>query len=164
MSEVTLKDMYNKFTWTHYKWYQKHNHNITKQNKTMCIFYGIYCITGTAIFHGVYCGGSYVAWWQATVVQYIDPAVVKTSCRLFCCLRYISATTTMSLMKYGGTRPMLGSILKQPSSTALKPMRSFGLYKFTHAYLNCHQNHVKNVWQMCLSIDKYCAGRGQNDK
>ena len=41
-SKATLMNMDKYFMWIHYE--RLHNHNKAKQNKTVCIFLGIYCI------------------------------------------------------------------------------------------------------------------------
>ena len=43
-SKVTLVNMDKYFMWIHYE--RLHNHNKAKHNKTVCIFLGIYCISG----------------------------------------------------------------------------------------------------------------------
>ena len=43
-SKATLMNMDKYFMWIHYE--RLHNHNKAKHNKTVCIFLGIYCITG----------------------------------------------------------------------------------------------------------------------
>ena len=45
-SKATLMDMDKYFMWIHYE--RLHNHNKAKHNKTVCIFLGIYCISGDA--------------------------------------------------------------------------------------------------------------------
>ena len=40
-SKATLMNMDKYFMWIHYE--RLHNHNKAKHNKTMCIFFGIYC-------------------------------------------------------------------------------------------------------------------------
>ena len=42
-SKATLMNMDKYFMWIHYE--RLHNHNKAKQNKTVCIFFGIYCIS-----------------------------------------------------------------------------------------------------------------------
>ena len=42
-SKVTLMNMDKYFMWNHYE--RLHNHNKAKQNKTVCIFRGIYCMS-----------------------------------------------------------------------------------------------------------------------
>ena len=46
-SKATLMNMDKYFMWIHYE--RLHNHNKAKHNKTVCIFLGIYCITGRLI-------------------------------------------------------------------------------------------------------------------
>ena len=41
-SKATLMNMDKYFMWIHYE--RLHNHNKAKHNKTVCIFFGIYCI------------------------------------------------------------------------------------------------------------------------
>ena len=48
-SKATLMNMDKYFTWIHYE--RLHNHNKAKQNKTVCIFLGIYCMSSL-----IYCG------------------------------------------------------------------------------------------------------------
>ena len=47
-SKATLMNMDKYLMWIHYE--RLHNHNKAKHNKTVCIFFGIYCIT----MHGRY--------------------------------------------------------------------------------------------------------------
>ena len=42
-SKATLMNMDEYFMWIHYE--RLHNHNKAKHNKTVCIFFGIYCKT-----------------------------------------------------------------------------------------------------------------------
>ena len=44
-SKATLMNMNKYFMWIHYE--RLHNHSKAKHNKTVCIFLGIYCISGT---------------------------------------------------------------------------------------------------------------------
>ena len=46
-SKATLMNMDKYFMWIHYE--RLHNHNKAKHNKTVCIFLGIYCISGRII-------------------------------------------------------------------------------------------------------------------
>ena len=46
-SKATLMNMDKYFMWIHYE--RLHNHNKAKHNKTVCIFIGIYCISGRAV-------------------------------------------------------------------------------------------------------------------
>ena len=48
-SKVTLMNMDKYFMWNHYE--RLHNHNKAKQNKTVCIFRGIYCTMYRIHYH-----------------------------------------------------------------------------------------------------------------
>ena len=50
-SKATLMNMDKYFMWIHYE--RLHNHNKAKQNKTVCIFLGIYCIKRDVIVLGI---------------------------------------------------------------------------------------------------------------
>ena len=45
-SKATLMNMDKYFMWIHYE--RLHNHNKAKHNKTVCIFFGIYCKLNTS--------------------------------------------------------------------------------------------------------------------
>ena len=53
-SKATLMDMDKYFMWIHYE--RLHNHNKAKHNKTVCIFFGIYCMFSiNAFINAIWC-------------------------------------------------------------------------------------------------------------
>ena len=56
-SKATLMNMDKYFMWIHYE--RLHNHNKAKHNKTVCIFLGIYCISGKMCMFGTFTATSW---------------------------------------------------------------------------------------------------------
>ena len=117
-SKATLMNMDKYFMWIHYE--RLHNHNKVKQNKTVCIFIGIYCI------YAKLCLGemNYVVqirkdWkWDDTVIHEVSTEIISDQGvigRLF--FHYISSVPR-SILK-----------LQSPtfSGTAIRILMSFSL-------------------------------------